>query len=152
MVAMSMCLTDRSSGRGKAARCSFLQLPRRLAAMLVGEFLPGYCPRLKGTFSLVPSPGAAYNQWLVGLGMQSLTLLALIWNRFEGSSQLLWDWLSLCCGCITIQPLLALPCCQHSFTSVPKSTPNKPATWESPPQILLAREAELSKMAQGHVR
>ena len=44
---------------------------------------------MKDTASLKimpPSLGAAYSQGLVDLGIRSLSLLAPVWNRFEGSS------------------------------------------------------------------
>lgn len=105
--------------------------------------------------SLLPL-GAAYNQWLVDLGIQELSLSAPTWSRFGESSQSLGDGLSVCGGCVTVQPTLVQPFCHHSGQQSHWWCCEERSQYTSHAELsisdLLPREDELSKRAERHVR
>ena len=127
---------------------------------LTAEFPLGNCPGPKGAASLQTVSllhlGAAYSQRLVDLGTQELSLSAPTWSRLGKLSQSLWDGLSLCGRCVTVQPTLVRPFCHHSGQQSPwrcseERSPNSSHA-ELSVSDLLPGEGELSKRAERHVR
>lgn len=111
---------------------------------LKAEFLLGNYPGLKRPASLKTMPlcplGAAHNQWVADPRIQCLSFLASVWNSFEGSSQLLWDWLKL---------LLWLH--HHSVCPYPALLPWLCHWWGSkePPIYQLCGNLHLRSVSQG---